>query len=212
MKIRKLTLCAAVAILTFTFGYGVFAGVRFALSFVPMPAAKEEVADHAVNEAEPILLPDKVAQAEPVFVGPSNDRETNAEEDSAPEFDPTGEYYLDEEKVPKVFSDISYLEIQTREYDTDAKGNYVTSPIAPKGSIQTKKMLKFTRIAIGGKEIAFQTDTVGGVSYKFTGRFRSDDYCEADGDKPDLKGRLIKIKDGKWAAEMKAEFYMMCGC
>ena len=28
----------------------------------------------------------------------------------------------------------------------------------------------------------------------------------------DLKGRLIKIKDNKWAAEMEAEFYVQCGC
>jgi hypothetical protein len=72
--------------------------------------------------------------------------------------------------------------------------------------------LKFTRIAVGGREMAFHTETVNGVSYKFTGRFVTATYCATDGDKPDLIGRLIKIKENKWAAEMEAEFYLTCGC
>lgn len=129
------------------------------------------------------------------------------------EFDPSGEYYLDLEKVPKTFSNIDHLYLQTREA-YDENGQFVDRPIVPKGLIRTTQDFAFTRLAVGNREISFQTATIDGTSYRFTGHFNlsSDAYCETGEDKPELEGRLIKIKDGKWAAEHHAEFYVSCGC
>ncbi len=210
MKLKKLTLGILAAVAAFILGISAYAAAGFALSFVPTRAAKPEVFERATPNIQ--HAPETQTPGEPIFVGPSADEDTADGGQYSDEFDPAGEYYLDLETVPNAFADIDYLQIETHDYGHDSDDNPTSSPIAPKGFILTKKALRFDRIAIGGKEITFQTATVKGVSYKFTGSFLTTDYCESDGDMPDLKGRLIKIKDNKWAAEMVAEFYVSCGC
>lgn len=209
MKLKKLAIGIAAAIAAFLFGISAYATVGFALSLMPAQTVRSEISEETIPRIEP--APVAPVPTEPIFVGPSTEEKTVGEPSLVAEFDPAGSYYLDEETLPKAFADIDHLEIDTHNY-TDPDGNPIYSLIPPTGSILTKKVLKFDRIAVGGKEIAFQTATVDGVSYRFTGRFLNQAYCETDGDTPDLKGRLIKIKGNKWAAEMQAEFFLSCGC
>lgn len=210
MKLNKLILGILAAVAAFTLGISAYAAVGLALSYIPTKSATSVAPER--NIPETVSVPAAPIPMEPIFVGPSSEKEISGEEPSVEEFDPAGEYYLNEEELPKAFADIDLLEITTHEDVEEACDRWISSPIAPKGSLQAKAAFKFDRIAIGGKEIAFQTATVDGVSFKFTGRFVNQAYCETDGDVPDLKGRLIKIKDNKWAAEIEAEFYMQCGC
>ena len=92
----------------------------------------------------------------------------------------------------------------------------------PKGSVETAKELDFTRIAINGRMIAFETETKNGVSYEFTGEFMGEDKEEfkvedevEDGETytyyADLKGTLIKKRNGKKVAESDVKL-QMGGC
>ncbi len=208
MKLKKIPLGILAAIATFTFGVFVYKSVGFVASFVHGLTVKPATAEQILPQVE---IPAVPVFAEPIFVGPTAN-EASVGKDDEQESNWSGEYYLNEENLPKAFSDISYLDIQTHEYNEKAVDDPLFLPIAPKGSIQTKIALRFDRIAIGGKQISLQTATVNGVSYKFAGRFLDHkDYSETDDDMPSLKGRLIKIKDNKWAAEIEAKFYVS-GC
>ncbi len=145
----------------------------------------------------------------PVAATPEKAREPNKDDEY--DFSPHGYFYLDVEKIPKAFEDIDHLEVTTIDYDkTNADGTDGV-PIPPKGLLKTTKEFKFTRIAIYDRQIEFQTETIGGVSYRFSGRYSTPEDYERDSSLSDLTGRLIKIKNGKWAAEMTAGF-MWPGC
>ena len=201
MRLTKLALCVATATLTAVMGVAFTVAVRAVTSSSAIEGPVAGTVDTPPIPESPV--------APGVVVGLSPD---DAENESAEiTFNPTGDYYTDPKKIAKPFADVSHIEIQTR-IDTDEEGYYIDLAIPPTGSINTTAKLKFTRIAIANREIAFQTATVNGISYRFTGRFFSEPYCEIYGDKSDLRGKLIKIKNGKWAAETDAEFYLVCGC
>lgn len=206
MKLKKLTISIFAAVAAFTVGIGAYAAVGFAQSLLPKLSAKAEAFDRIPISEPATAVP---VQAEPVMESPAIDSESTASE-PVDETDWTGNYELYSETLPKAFSDVESLEIETHEYDQDTNDSWTSKRIVPKGSMQAKQSHWLNRIAIGGDNLAFQTATVDGVSYKFTGRFIARDSC--GGGTPNLKGRLIKIKDNKWAAEMQAEFYISCGC
>lgn len=199
----KVLFYIAIAIITVSWGVAAVTGVRFVGAKITSFSAN--VATNEPTQVEPVAP----VQAEIVEVAAVSAVD---EGNIIPEvFNPTGEYYLDLEKTPAAFLDISNLELETREY-YEENGNYLDRLIVPRGSIFGKNSWKLTRLAVGGREIAFQTDTIDGVSYRFTGKFGGGEYCETSEDAPELQGKLIKIKNGKWAAEMDAEFFMSCGC
>jgi hypothetical protein len=181
-------------------GIGAVAGARLAYAAIA-DRLSSPVAPQA--SVEPAARPPVVAQ--PVTVESAPNESCPTLEAEPYEFNPTGTYVLNQETIPKAFADIDYLELETREYIEEGD-EYVARSIIPRGSIFAGKRFRLTRISVGGYELAFQTETVDGVSYRFVGRFTSEEEYEA-GD-PDIKGNLIKIKDGKWAAEIQAEFYI----
>ena len=203
MKINRLIFGILAAVAAFTIGITAYAAVGFGLSLLPKLNAKTE-------DVERILVPEPATvAAEPVVETSEAEYETTTNE-AVEDFNRTGDYYLymDDEKMPEAFSDIENLAIETHQYNQNGRedGPYWT-PIVPKGSIQTKKTFTFDRIAIGIEQISFQTNTVDGVSYKFMGRFPSTNYnSDSHSGLPDITGRLIKIKDNKWAAEIQAKF------
>jgi hypothetical protein len=179
--------------------------------FTTLSATGSAVLDTETVPRKPVeSARDEIAASiEPVAVN-ENDEAEQAEPEQT--FVPEGWFYADEEEMPEAFRDIDHIEIMLFDYEkVDADGNHGVG-IPPKGSLQAKKVFRFSRIAIFDRKITFQTNTVGGVSYRFTGEFWSGDSCELNGPTPDLTGELIKIKDGKWAAAMKANLYQGCGC
>lgn len=207
MKTKRIIISAAAGILAFGVGFGSGTIATQAAETVSSLFSKGDIAERNEPVIEPTNVePPAAIVTEPVRV------EAEKNEPVLNEFYAQGLFYLDAEKVPKEFRDIESLEIVTHDYERMREDGTYGVPIPPKGWIMTKKQLDFDRIAIIGKEISFQTETVDGISYRFTGQYHHVEYCETEGDQPDLIGRLIKIKDGKWAASMKAEFYVQCGC
>lgn len=209
MKIKKYGFALAVAILTFAFGVSVYTSVRIAVSLLSSLVWKEAVIAQPVVEIEQAQSVE-TKEIVPMVVGLQEDSEDVTEAEPQHEFDPSGEYYMVDESKAKGFEDFEFVEIWMRDYDKQTDDGAWGVPIPPKGSVQTKKAFKFKRIAIGGKEITFQTEEINGISYKFTGRFWDERY-ENDELPPDLAGRLIKFKNGVWDASTHAKFYMP-GC
>lgn len=132
---------------------------------------------------------------------------------SETDFNPDGSYSLDIEKVPKAFSDVEFLHIMTREYE-DVERNYTNRPVVPFGSLDAKKVFRFEKIAIGNREISFETESVDGISYQFVGHFPISAEvinCEGCEYPPDLTGILKKVKNGNVVAKLTAKFYI-AGC
>ncbi len=129
------------------------------------------------------------------------------------DFDPSGPYVLGPDKVPVAFADIQWIDIVTHRYLEDDE-TYVNQPIIPNGSLQTKNGFTFTKIAVGNREISFETAAVDGVRYQFVGNFPvTTEYIDCEGCEfpADLTGRLKKLKNGKVIAELDAKFYIS-GC
>lgn len=206
MKILRIGFYCFVLAITFVIGLTSSATAQYLFSLLPINTESQDTLTQSVS---PVAIAE-----EPVVTTNTSVESKDVEIPNQEVWDPGGWYYLDSEKVPKAFSDIDHIYLETREV-YDENGEFVDRPIVPTGSVFTGSDFKFARIAVSNPEISFQTTTINGVSYRFTGRFRSlslGDYCETDEDQPDLEGKLIKIKDGKWAAEMKAQFYISCGC
>jgi hypothetical protein len=211
MTIFHFAVRALVFGLALLLGTTVVAASRFvfnAIANVLRPAAISKRAAFTVEpEPSPLLKPGPFPVLDKV-----NDPN---EEVGQSDFDPTGAYSLNIEKAPKAFADIEFLEIVTREYTEEDGGAYTNRPVVPSGRLQTKKDFSFTKIAIGNREISFETESVDGISYQFVGHFpisRAEVIdCEGCEYPPDLTGILKKVKNGKVVAEITAKFYFV-GC
>lgn len=207
MKIFRLGFYGLVLAVTFVIGLTSSATARYLFSLLPAQAKTQDV---PIQSPPPMEV---LAEGQ-VTITDSLGEIEQTENTSVDEFNPSGYYFPDLDKLPKGFSDFNHIYLETHEV-VDEDGEYVDRPIVPKGSVSEHKEFTFTRVAVGTNNFSFQTEAIKGVSYRFTGRFLnslSGDYCETEEDQPELEGKLIKIKDGKWAAEMKAQFYISCGC
>jgi hypothetical protein len=115
-------------------------------------------------------------------------------------------------KPPAGFKEISMIHLAG---DYGAKEKPPTYGLIRVGTDKTLdyKLLKPTG---KGKNISFTTRAVRGVSYKFDGAFTRLDVenigiGEADSEKPVLKGKLIKLKDGKQTSEASVSFVYLPG-
>jgi len=206
MKVFRWIVSTEIFLIAMIVGIATATVLDFAMSVID---SAQLVPDEAV--VSPMETPIPVPEEEPPVVVPANAEPSITDDvDDLDSFDPTGNYSI-QWNAPKAFSDFVYFKIETRLYH-DKNGNYIEHLIPPKGIVHTAKDLVMTRIAVSGPEIAFQTATVGGINYKFIGRFEEGDYCELTGSTSALKGKLTKIKNGKWAAEMEAQFYRDCSC
>ena len=163
-----------------------------------------------VGFTTPAAVPESVTMPAPESERAAVFEDLRNEEPSAPEdFDPTGTYGLDTEKLPAAFADFEFIDIATREYDED-NGTYSSRPIIPAGSLQTKRTFEFKKMSYGNREISFETDTQDGVNYRFVGHFPvTGEYisCEGCEHPADLKGTLTKLKNGYAVANLEANFY-----
>jgi hypothetical protein len=206
MKTARIILYISIAMVTCALGIGWVATVRLASSSMFSLLQPTKVTEQPKKEI--VRVVDTELLAKPIFSGPSlveylREKETRAQAvaTSQYEFDPSGEYYMRPTNVPKAFAKVGYISIDTNDYTAE---DCAEELMVPEGSLETTKTFKMKKLVIVSHKISFQTVTVGGISYRFTGRLV--DKGDSDEDAPDLKGQLIMIKNGKWAAEMEAEF------
>ena len=194
----------AIALVTFSLGFSIFS----AWQFLPKFQSNQQIVSSAlpkIEQVEPICRFEKIetvtTAAEPLIT----------ESPNLSEFDAGGDYYM-VGKLPKGFEEFDSLSILTNEYKPNAKGDYEPIPIPPEGSLFTNKDFKFSRINISNRQISFVTESVKGISYKFTGAFLEEkDFYTIKDETVVLKGQLIKMKDGKKMAESKVKFgYLDC--
>ena len=194
----RVVLYAMAAVVTMSFGIAAVAGVTFAASFLPSFSEREVVLEEVSSAQLPAEI-DTVPVEAAYETIEHNDQQV---------FDPTGYYYVDTNELPRTFSDLADLEIDAREYYQIGE-DWHSRPLVPKGSLTARYYHTLTRLAVNGREIAFQTSTLNGVSYRFTGRFVDDsEYNDDLGESPALIGRMTKIKDNKWEAETEVKFYI----
>jgi hypothetical protein len=137
---------------------------------------------------------------------------TTLQAEPAESFDPSGEYYLDTNYSGTAFKDVE-IGIYTREY-SENEGVYTNVPTVPSGTLYANREYALSKIAIGDRELTFETETVGGIKYKFVGYFpmMPSSSCESCEFPPNLKGKLTKIKGGKAVAAEEVSFYLGDGC
>jgi hypothetical protein len=157
----------------------------------------------AVSEAQPLK------EAVPAFE--SILPPASASFEPTESFEPSGAYYIGGENAPKIFEAFS-IEIETHEYSYE-NGVHSNTPIVPKGKLYDTTEFSFSRIAIGDREIAFETEVVGGIKYEFVGHFplATEIRCEECEYPADLTGTLTKFKDGRVLSSATVNFYVP-GC
>jgi hypothetical protein len=116
-------------------------------------------------------------------------------------FDPNGgEFIISDDQKPAGFEDFREMYLLTREDIQDKK----SAAVKPNGGVELWKQQLFAmrNIFFDGKRWSFETTTIGGVSYKFDGKFiKIKRYPDGTMYSQDvLKGRLIKLVGGRQSA------------
>jgi hypothetical protein len=167
----------AVAAAAFLIGHSAYAGASYALSFFGPGEAECNAAMEPAYEPLDLYPPDI-------------DQGTTGRIFS-------GEFYLFDEALTKGFPDLDHLSIET----TDDEGNY----IAPRGAVYTRREHKFISISASGDHLAFETESIRGVSYRFNGTFGVDAQDYESGWA--LRGHFTKLQNGKSVGHMYVTFY-----
>ena len=213
MKTKIYLFRFAVALTAFVCGIGFFAVGRY---FQTAFAAKEQKTAFAapaieLNAPAPIII-----EQTQTPVGEQIKTADEPAENAEYEFEVGGFYSIIGE-LPKGFKDFEEISITVTEYKTASEENdYRGTPIPPEGFVLAKKEFKFTKISLSSKTMAFETQAIKGVSYKFSGKFiEKAPFWDFDFETPVLEGRLVKSKNGKKTAEsnVKLRWYGGgCGC
>lgn len=207
---KKYLFRLGVALLAFTSGTAVFSGVRFLRRELQAPPPASKIKESFSGE-EIVRLNSEITEQ---LKNIESETEAQTEPEDEWQWDGSGEFYLAAEVLPKGFKDFEFMEIITRDYEVQDETGAYGVPIPPQGFIQTKTKFKFVRIGIGNKQVSFETEKINGISYKFTGNYREEngDSCPIEENSVDLKGRLVKMKNGKEIAETSVGFHVSCGC
>lgn len=203
MNIKKYTFRFAMTVFAFLVGYSANSGYHkiepyYQTAQVDETAPGMNVDSFAAGVGE---IPNESSVHLPPFA-------VADENYDAADFNPTGEYYLADENVQGGFRDFDYLEIQTHAYNDAADPDDSWTPIPPKGSIHAKRSYKFKSVMVSPTFVAFETEAVRGISYRFAGKFSQTYQTMEEGGMANFRGRLTKLKYGKIVAAMDAAFYI----
>jgi len=121
--------------------------------------------------------------------------------------DVTG-YYFFVGKVPKEFENIDWISLAS----VDAAGK--RTPL--NGFIRLKQLsrgkpvnYKIVRLTLADQKLTFTTTTIGKIRYQFSGVFLKTSGFQDN--ETALKGRLIKLRNGREIARVYASFYYFTG-
>jgi len=127
---------------------------------------------------------------------------TNNIKDADTPIDFSGEYGFTADG-PQAFRTFRSVVLTMTNYDAPYGSSHYGEKIAPRGHVKAdNREYQFRSIAVGPTDIAFETETRHGISYRFTGKLNSKCSCDfGDGTYiEDITGRLVKIEAGKIAA------------
>ena len=212
MKTKIYLFRLTIGLTAFFMSIGIFAVGRYFLTAAP----PTELPPPPTVSVEPPAAANNYhdfTSAEP-FVGMPDDSEKEA---AAAKFDAEGSYYFNGD-APKGFEDFENFTISNKDYAAANEDDY-GKLIAPEGIVQTKKEYKLARISIGDAQIQFETESLKGITYSFTGHFtetRSFEYLESEQTGKVLEGRLVKKRRGVKIVESDVSFgwtsELSCGC
>lgn len=221
MKLGFFVYRLAAVLTAFMLGVGFFTAGQYLQTFFRTAETAAQV--QPVAKREPLFVPPWTAPS-PLFTPkPYVAPEPIADDakETKPEFSPDGYYYVIGD-LPPGFKDFKWFELTTRNYQNDAKeNNHEGVPIPPEGFFSTNKPFNFVKISISDKWLAFETEAIDGISYKFVGEFPDEpekislEYDDGSGaytDEAILKGRLVKMRNGKKIIEREVKFGFTIGC
>lgn len=201
MKIKIYLFRLTIAVTAFIFGISSFSVRQYFQSIFRAKEQKIELA--APVEIEPVKIEEIT---EPFGIEPGSSDESVKEIEY--EFDAGGDYYIIGD-LPKRFENFEIFSITTKNYDNASNdNNWEGIPIPPEGYVLTKIKFNFVRINISDKQIAFETESKGGISYKFVGKFIEEKVYEKDGEYSHfavLEGHFVKMRNGKKIAQSRVK-------
>lgn len=215
MELRIYLFRLFVAVAAFVFGISFLGIAQYASPPAFHTKAQETANFQPVIKLEPVPVP-PIAQESPVVVTTAvkqTDTAAESEQNTPWEFDGEGEYYM-VDALPKGFKDFVEISISTRNYETESEDFPYGMPIPPEGYVQTTGKYKIIRINIANKEVALETETKKGISYKFVGKLLEGKYDKVLDETVWMEGRLTKMQGGKKIAESKVRFALdqSCSC
>ncbi len=205
MKMKKYLLSSVVMILCFGVGCAYHAQYEY-LRTLLQPAPRVTIDPPAVSSTKPKAL-DWMQEQQAVIAAPAmpSDNAPAVEDWWADYF--TGEYHLGEDKLPKAFRDFEYLELTTHVYDENSET--YPRPVPAKGLLKTGRTYNLRTIAITRSFLTFETETIKGVRYRFSGTVSKPTDMD---DEARFKGKLMKLKNGRTTDTIDAEFFAIHGC
>ncbi|CAN5861040.1 hypothetical protein BH20ACI4_BH20ACI4_14680 [soil metagenome] len=218
--LRKFLLCFAAGVTALSLGLAVFYAGEYLVSIF-QTSEREIVETKIIPAVEPeritveeLIYPKLSAQVEPK----EQETEPKEQEDESDiyGFDPGGEYYLIG-GANKRFYNFDGFFIKTMKYGADPETDrWMQEAITPEGYTykEAGKELKFVRLFISEKHIAFETESESGISYRFEGKFVEGKEVEYKGetDYAVIEGFLIKLKNGREIVRRVAHYGQVSGC
>jgi hypothetical protein len=121
--------------------------------------------------------------------------------------------YVFDGKPPAGFAELTALELPGVRLKLGADGSIVSVSTDPHAMVDVKggRQFKSRRVTITGDQITFETETVRGISYQFTGRFYKHQVDKGALLDATLKGRLTKFVKGVKVAEAPLSLYEAVG-
>jgi len=208
MNLKFFLFRLAAIVTAFMLGVGFFDAAQYLQSFFLTPESATVQPQQETSFVPPRVVPSPLVEPTPYVVTgtfPASKENTEAE------IEAEGDYYIIDD-LPKGFKEFDSLTIITRDFTKEQSSESYDTQIPPKGYVLANKEFNFTRINIANKQIAFETETKKGISYKFAGEFIDEDQQGYEHTMyVVLRGRLTKMRDGKKIAESKVSF-AMGGC
>lgn len=210
MKTKIYLFRIVVGSLAFLFSLGIYTVWRYVQTPVAAPIAPAMALTDSGKLRETYPMMPSETKAEPALP-------ETVENEAEAAFDAEGYYYIAGE-LPKGFKDFESFNVRNKNYESEDESEY-GKLIAPQGSVDTGKEFDFSKISIGGDQIQFETVSVKGISYSFSGKYtvtRNFSWLEPEEKLQVLEGRLIKKRGGKKIAEAQVKFgwfaELECGC
>ena len=214
---KKFILCFAAGLTALSLGLGIFYTGQYLVSSFQSSEQETGVKTNRTELVEPAKIPvEELIYPKPVVVEQKFEETEKEAAKENYEFYPGGSYYIIGD-APKGFENCKYFTIETSKLVTDSDGSYIDGfPIPPKGyfTLGNEKEIAFTHLSIANKEIAFETERKGGISYQFVGKFIGGEELEI-GDYTYyvvLIGKLTKLKNGKKISEQEVKFGVEDSC